>query len=875
MEIWGAIGRDASILTVTEAIDVWKPCGVVMVGIAFGKDEAKQKIGDVLVAKTVINYESSRVSQENPEVRSKNVESGQILYNRFYNKDDWTFIIDDTNSTPRFGSILSGEKLIDSKDFRDELFKQFPSAIGGEMEGFGLYSACTNKNISEWIIVKGICDWADGNKNSNKSSNQQVAAAAAVSLCESVFSEDSFAQLYNVDIQNTSKKKEYRVPTRNNLFHGRDCIFEQINQNFKNLNLVVLSGLSGVGKSQIAREYVYRNQAKYDIITWITAEDYRQLIQEYCAFIEYNSPSTDLRKVKNENIIELFKSYFTNKTSLIIIDNANNIDLIDLQNATPHHNVKVLVTTQNSNWDIARICGIPINNLKEKEAVDYLLAHTNNRLKLESDIEDSKTLVTKLSGFPIALEYARAYINKRKISFAQYLNIFNEYSVNLFNGQLVDYHQSALLAWKMSLQHATNLVPAAKDFLYSCSFLNCDLIETDFLFIKNQVYTRLEMDEILNALLSYSLVEIINDCTVRIHPLTQEYVKLEQKDDRKSDEFINKQIYLIWSAFPDTINNKGEATKTKALIPHGFSIMEALLQDENHMETALNVASNLSGKLYAFSDYISAINCINNVLKVFDKEKYMLEYVKFLNSLSLSYHYTGDLEKANKNIDIALSCIDKITDIKTICTLYNTKGIILKEKGDYKEAFAIYKSALILAKNNNEKNILINILMNIGIIHKHCREYPKAINAYRFCLENCDNETDRFKLLSNLAIVYKENNNTRLAIPVFEECLKHEENIGNLRLCAVSHDHLGYCYLVKKDYVKSYNHLDKALKIAGEINFEHGKANTYYNFGTYYLCCGDLIQAKSNYEKSLEISVKLNYQKGILLANESLSRLPK
>lgn len=78
----GAIGRDSSILTVTEAINHWKPCGVVMVGIAFGKDDKKQKIGDVLVSKSVINYECVRVQTGKPEFRTKNVESGQILFNR-------------------------------------------------------------------------------------------------------------------------------------------------------------------------------------------------------------------------------------------------------------------------------------------------------------------------------------------------------------------------------------------------------------------------------------------------------------------------------------------------------------------------------------------------------------------------------------------------------------------------------------------------------------------------------------------------------------------------------------------------------------------------------------------------------------------------
>ena len=62
------------------------------------------------------------------------------------------------------GPLLSGEKLIDSSEFKDRLLKQFPDAIGGEMEAAGIYSACQNTN-TPWIVLKSICDWADGNKD--------------------------------------------------------------------------------------------------------------------------------------------------------------------------------------------------------------------------------------------------------------------------------------------------------------------------------------------------------------------------------------------------------------------------------------------------------------------------------------------------------------------------------------------------------------------------------------------------------------------------------------------------------------------------------------------------------------------------------------
>jgi nucleoside phosphorylase len=63
-----------------------------------------------------------------------------------------------------FGLVLSGEKLVNDPEFLKQLRKLEPDAIGGEMEGAGLYVAASEKKV-DWILVKAICDWADGSKD--------------------------------------------------------------------------------------------------------------------------------------------------------------------------------------------------------------------------------------------------------------------------------------------------------------------------------------------------------------------------------------------------------------------------------------------------------------------------------------------------------------------------------------------------------------------------------------------------------------------------------------------------------------------------------------------------------------------------------------
>ena len=197
----GAVGKDAAIMTVSDAIQEWEPDGVIMVGIAFGLKPEEQNMGDVLISRCLRNYEFKKVTERGYVQRSSVPEAGNVLYNRF-SQCDWKYPAKGKKAKKHKGELISGEKVINNKRRRDEIKKFFPNAIGGDMESFGVYSAAANKNITEWIIVKGICDWAF-DKDKDKDKLQKKAAKASVNLSYTVFSETSL-----IDIPFNEKRKK-------------------------------------------------------------------------------------------------------------------------------------------------------------------------------------------------------------------------------------------------------------------------------------------------------------------------------------------------------------------------------------------------------------------------------------------------------------------------------------------------------------------------------------------------------------------------------------------------------------------------------------------------------------------------------------------
>jgi len=176
-EIWvvrceaGTMDQSGAMLATQDVIQQLRPKFIVMIGIAFGLKPKKQKLGHILVAKCLKDYETSKVTDTSTVDRGAMPECSVELLSK-------ARMVDWDRTGVHFGQVISGCKLANSEKLIEELGKRYPEAIGGEMEGIGLSAAC-QRNQVEWILIKGICDWGK-NKNDRF---QSRAAAHAVDFC--------------------------------------------------------------------------------------------------------------------------------------------------------------------------------------------------------------------------------------------------------------------------------------------------------------------------------------------------------------------------------------------------------------------------------------------------------------------------------------------------------------------------------------------------------------------------------------------------------------------------------------------------------------------------------------------------------------------
>ena len=167
-----------------EAVQNWNPTEVYAVGIAFGVEPGRQQIGDVLVSEAILNYMHVRVEPNGHDTqRGFPRPASDVLLSRVREleharrgQEGW----------PRIhqGLVLSGDALVDNKEYRDELRARHASIVGGEMEGSGIERACREK--TRWLLVKGICDWAEEKNNPHKERDQKIAAGQAAKVVHAI-----------------------------------------------------------------------------------------------------------------------------------------------------------------------------------------------------------------------------------------------------------------------------------------------------------------------------------------------------------------------------------------------------------------------------------------------------------------------------------------------------------------------------------------------------------------------------------------------------------------------------------------------------------------------------------------------------------------
>ncbi|MEU8120496.1 FxSxx-COOH system tetratricopeptide repeat protein [Spirillospora sp. NPDC049024] len=262
------------------------------------------------------------------------------------------------------------------------------------------------------------------------------------------------------------------VPPQNISFTGREELLEQLHERLSMGTTAVLPqalhGMGGVGKSQIAIEYVYRHMADYDVIWWIRSERPGQIQQDLAELAaELDLPVSQEVNVAVPAVREALRLGRPYRNWLLVFDNAE--ELQDVRDFFPTNGPgKILVTSRNQEWTkVASSLEVDVFARDESKAL----------LRLRGpELADAEAdeLAEVLGDLPLAIAQAGVWLAETGMPVDEYLQLFREKHEKatelLADAALVANELPVAAAWNVSLDRLRTSDPAALQLLQVCAF---------------------------------------------------------------------------------------------------------------------------------------------------------------------------------------------------------------------------------------------------------------------------------------------------------------------------------------------------------------------------------------------------------------------
>ncbi len=381
---------------------------------------------------------------------------------------------------------------------------------------------------------------------------------------------------------------------RNAFFTGRKEILKQLHDKLTKINDLtqlqpqILSGLGGIGKTQLALEFAFGHQQEYPFILWLRAETRSSLISDIAAIpnlfpSQESEVETDERQ--ESTVISSFRAWLARHDYwLLILDNVDDLQIVQelLPTKGKGH---VLVTTRIQAVGNAG-SRIEIEKMKQEEGILFLLRRAR-KIGLdvsldqisEKDREDALAIVESLEGLPLALDQAGAFIEETQSSLTEYRELLAnaKEKILLRRGTTSsDHPESVASTFSLSFQKVEQENSGAADLLRLFAFLSPDAIPEELIkegalklnFSLHDIATDLvALNEAITTLLKYSLIRRNpNTQTITIHRLVQIVIRSMMDEDTQL-QWTKQAIYAVNQAFPEEADTLEKRERRKYLFP--------------------------------------------------------------------------------------------------------------------------------------------------------------------------------------------------------------------------------------------------------------------------------------------------------------------
>ena len=301
-----------------------------------------------------------------------------------------------------------------------------------------------------------------------------------------------------------------------------------------------------------------------------------------------------------------------------------------------------------------------------------------------------------------------------------------------------------------------------------------------------------------------------------------------------------------------------------------------------------------------------AVTIAKEAVKISEKNLKGCYREQTYSNLAYMYCEIHTLDSATQIYDMALKLNDTVQCKNYLAKLYNVKGTVLQEKGNYIQSIAFHEKARDICQSIADTAMLITSLRMLGIPLTRLGNYDEALRYFLKAMPLAERMkmTDELAYINNnVAMVYLEQEENDKALPYLLEAGKLLDtlqykaklitiniNLANLYLrldssdvaikfntiaeilaCEV-HDslrlgivyaNLSSIYQNQGNYNKAIQYNQKACDIGKRKNLNLIVQNALYKLGINYHNLNKNNKAIAYLNESLELGQKMGYYRGI------------
>ncbi|KAF1952737.1 TPR-like protein [Byssothecium circinans] len=649
-------------------------------------------------------------------------------------------------------------------------------------------------------------------------------------------------------------------------FVSRDEELDRIHKELQHggsRKIVVVHGLGGMGKTQLALAYAKQHRDEYSAVFWVNSKDIDTLKQGYVAAakrIFRDHPSlVHLKSIVDggnlDEAMEAVKRWLNNSQNdrwLIIYDNYDTPKLLgcdgagtfDIRPFLPEaHQGAIVITTRSSQLRLGHL--VAVKKLQNIEHSLEILSHASGRVGLSSD-PDAYELARELDGLPLALATAGAYLYQMSTSFAEYLRLYKESWLRLQQKtpQLLSYEDRALYStWEISLDHVKRQSSLAARLLQLWAYFD----NQDVWFELLQQYRRdgpewfseltqdqLSFDEAVRVLCDHALVEAdstfennsVESRGYSMHSCVHSWT-VHVVNDRWDDRMARLALRCVGLHVPARD------------WPQYWVIEQRLIRHANRC--CGFISSGLTGQ----DDDVSTLGAIHG--------------------LGLLHRDLGKLDEAEEMYKRALEGREKTLGPEHTSTLHtvNNLGTLYWDQDKLDEAEKMYRRALEGCKKalGPEHTWTLCTVNNLGTLYTDQGELDEAEKMFQWALEGYEkafgpHHTSTLDTVNNFgglyAVLGKLDEAEKMYRRALEGCKKALGPEHTWTLCTVNN--LGNLYVDQGEMDEAEKMFQWALEGYEKAFGPHHMSTlgTANNLGTLYWNQGKLDEAEKMYRRALE-----------------------